>query len=402
MRIKEIPSDFAVEEQLNLPLGKNGQYAVFRVEKRSISTPQVQSELAAALDRRVSAVRFPALKDRQSTAVQYASVPGNPPPRIQGDRWTATYAGRLGRPLRPTDIAGNRFTLTVRDMSLQDANRLRRRLRQMAEHGLPNYFDRQRFGSYSPGSGFIAEHILARDAEGALRAYLTSPQLGDPEQVKRYKRIAANHWGDWDILFTAAPRPSNYRSVLTYLRDHPRDYRKALNLIPRRLLSLYLSAYQSFLWNRIAGEYLGKVLRHESFDPDELPHLEIAGAELPLYLTLPDSLWDRLTHQSIAMPHHRVVYSEPALLEAAESVLRAEGLSRDSLKARILKKAYFSRHQRSLLFQPNDLVLSQPMDDELYPGQQKLTVRFTLQRGCYATLLIRAAEIRADVGETLP
>jgi tRNA pseudouridine13 synthase len=393
MRIKQIPSDFMVEEQLNLALGKAGPYAIYRVEKRGITTHQAQMGMAAILNHRRSTINFPALKDRRSIAIQYASVKGNPPSRIQGRGWTATHAGRLDRKLRPTDIAANRFVLTVRDLSDAGVTRLRQRLHQMTEHGLPNYFDSQRFGSYSPETGFIAAQILARDAEGALRTYLSLPLRGDPTEVRRFKGIAADHWGEWGRIFAAAPGPSNYRSVLTYLRDHPQDYRKALNLIPRQLLSLYLSAYQSYLWNRIAGDYLVQVLSREISGLESIPRVRIAGAELPVYLTLPPELLEGLRSQIISMPHHRAVYPDPAVAAAAESALKAEGLTPNDLKARILKKAYLSRHQRALVLHPGQVEVDEPVSDERFPGRGKLVVRFTLPRAGYATLVIRAARI---------
>ena len=116
----------------------------------------------------------------------------------------------------------------------------------MERFGLPNYFDRQRFGSYAPGQGFRGKKILERDAEGALRAYLSQPFGGDPPEVR-------GHWGEWELLFEAAPPTC---AVCSFLKDHPTDFRKALNLVTPRLLSLWLSAYQSFLWNRAAGRHL--------------------------------------------------------------------------------------------------------------------------------------------------
>ena len=137
MRIKVALADFSVEELLAPRLGTAGRYAILRVEKRGIATDRVQAELAAMLGIGRSAVRFPALKDRRSVAVQYASVVGNPPPRLKGGRFSAVPAGRLDRPLRPTDIEGNRFTLTLRDLDADAPPRISSRLRGMAEEGFP-------------------------------------------------------------------------------------------------------------------------------------------------------------------------------------------------------------------------------------------------------------------------
>ena len=138
-------------------------------------------------------------------------------------------------------------------------------------------------------SDHIARRILLRDAEGALRTYFTEEFAGDPRHVRAFKVAANAQWGDWQAIFDAAPRPSNFRSVLTYLRDHPPAgapspdtiYRKALNLINRRLLSLYLTAYQSLLWNRIVGRLL------EPLAGPQPCSIEIAGDQLPLCVHVP-------------------------------------------------------------------------------------------------------------------
>jgi tRNA pseudouridine13 synthase len=206
--------------------------------------------------------------------------------------------------------------------------------------------------------------------------------------VRKFKTFAAGHWEDWDTLFQAAPRPSNFRSVLTYLRDHPGGdpaevtlhYRKALNLITRRLLSIYLSAYQPLLWNRIAARFLAMRL-------GETPaRVEIAGERLPLYHELPPRFERDI---SIPLPNHRAVYGDPALAAVVAQVLAEEALTLNDLKARILKKAYLSKSKRGLLLFPQKVSASPPGPDERFPGQSRLTLTFTLPRGSYATLVLR-------------
>ena len=81
------------------------------------------------------------------------------------------------------------------------------------------------------------------------------------------------------------------------------------------------------------------------------------------------------------------------LAAAAETVLKAEGLCLNDLKARILDKAYLGRHQRPLLLFPAQVTVDGPADDERFPGRKKLVVGFTLLRGSYATLVIQFANI---------
>lgn len=390
MRIKIVPADFQVNEELNLKLGTRGDYAIYEVTKQGITTEKAQQALARVAGCHPRAVRFPARKDRQAVAVQFASIKGNPPQRLVSEQVSATHAGRLDRPLQPTDIGANRFAITLRDLSPSEAKALGDQLTRMAEHGLPNYFHHQRFGSYSLGDGFLGARIVARDAEGALRAYLARVYPGDPGAVRRFKRVAADRWGEWDTLFAAAPQPSNYRSLLTFLRDHPTAYRKALNLIPRRTLSLYLAAYQSHLWNLIAGNSLETLLGEPT------ARVEIAGTALPIYDRLPADLRGRLEALSISMPYHRAQYDDPVLQEVVARVLAAEGLTQNDLKARILKRAYLSRHQRRLLLYPTELSLETPVQDERFVGRVKVLAAFTLPRGSYATLLLEAAGAFCD------
>ena len=223
VRYKVCPEDFVVEERIRMHLVPQGNFAIYRVRKRGVTTLSVQARMARALGVGQSDVIFPALKDKEAVTVQHAAVRTGEAaaPQLTGKGFEACFLGYSPRPLAPGDITANHFELVLRDLSAQDVARIQTRSAQVARSGLPNYFDEQRFGSLSPGEDHIAKRILQRDATGALRAYLVQPFVGDPAPVRKFKAFAAAHWGDWDALFEAAPRPSNFRSVLTYLRDHP-------------------------------------------------------------------------------------------------------------------------------------------------------------------------------------
>lgn len=388
MRIKVLPEDFVVKEVLAVPLAEGGRYAVYRTRKRAITTLQLQNRLAAALGLPPSAVAFPALKDRQAVTVQFGTVRGPGPPAVKGQGFTAERAGWLDRRLSPGDVSGNRFSATLRDLGPDEAARVTARLAEMARWGLPNYFDEQRFGSRLAGGEFPGRLILRRDEAGALRAHLAGRQAGDPPEVRAFKAFAAGHWGDWEAIFERAPKPSNYRSVLTYLRHHPDDYRRALNLVTPRVLSLYLSAYQSFLWNRLAGRYLQARLETGGVP---FSTIEIAGQALPGYGPLPEHLLASLRGVKLPLLHHRVQPDDPMVASLVEAILREEGFRARDMKARVLKKAYLGKGSpRALLLLPQDLAWGEVKADERFPGRRKLTVRFFLPRGSYATLLFKA------------
>ncbi len=387
MRYKVCPDDFVVEEQIKPHLAPAGAFAVYRVHKRGLTTLQLQAQVAQALGITQAAVVCPALKDKEAIAVQHLSIRGDGPPHLAGRGFEAQLLGRTERPLTPSDVLANRFTITLRDLSAAEASHIQERATQIAMFGLPNYFDEQRFGANPNAGEHIGKYILRRDAAGALRAYLTQPCVGDTATVRKFKSFAAAHWGDWDALFEAAPQPSNYRSVLTYLRDHPdpgeSNSRKALNLITRRLLGIYLTSYQSLLWNRIGGRYLPTLLGESG----GYTWTEIAGERLPVHYRLPAHI-DR--EIAIQLPNHRAVYHDPRLSAIVTQVLAEEGLTLRDFKARVLKRAYLPKSRRALFLFPRQLEVSTPAPDERFPGRNKLILKCTLPPGSYATLVIKA------------
>lgn len=387
MRIKQLPEDFRVEEQISWP-GVSGPFAYYRVQKRGLSTVAVRDAMAARLKVTPSGLIFPALKDKAAVTVQYACVRKRGPELIRGEGYEATRVGWGPRALRPTDLGGNLFVVTVRDLDEVSARALEPAMEKLGRHGLPNYFDDQRFGSLTR-DGFIGKEILKRDSERVVHMYLAESMAGDRREIRKFKRLVASHWGEWGYLLHQAPRPSNYRSVITYLKDHPHEYRTAVNLIQDRLLSIYLAAYQSWVWNHIVGTYLEqtygspyrvRIMRSRFAIPepcDEVAALQGSLVDLP-----------RLTSR----------YDE-AFEAAADAALESEGLTLNDFKARILRRVYLTKGERQVAFLPTEVSVGQPESDTENLGRWSVIVQFALDPGRYATLILKvaAALIGADI-----
>ncbi len=398
MRIKAVPEDFRVVEVLAVPLEGCGPYAVYRVQKRNLTTLEVQAALAQRLGLAPSAVQFPALKDKVAVAIQHGTVrvaQRAMPEHIEGRGFTAQRLGFLPHPLSTRDLEKNVFTVTLRDIPRSDVDTIREKFEVISGDGFPNYFDMQRFGSWSSRLGFPGKHLLLGRWEEVLRAYLAEPLRGDPPPVRRFKRVAREHWGNWQHLKGQAPR-GNLRSVLTFLCDHPQDHKRAVNLITPRILSLWLSAYQSFLWNKMAS----RVLRDLAGGVQALTAMVFPWGEgaVPAY-PLDPGLRAKLLTIGIPLPSAKTLprcRSEEPLPQEAESVstamaavLAEEGLAQGDLKARGLHRAYLGSGRRALWVVPAAPEIAEPEADELFPGHFKLVFSFALPPGSYATLLLR-------------
>lgn len=391
--------DFVVEEVLKESPGRAGDYGVYQATKRWLTTPELQQRLAQQLGVPPSALSFPALKDKAAVTTQHFSLRGASAGQLSGTGFSVRMVGRLPRPLTAGDLRGNRFTVTLRALKPGEATALGERLTALAQQGLPNYFDQQRFGSYTPGGVFIGKAILQGDAEAALRAYLAQPAPGDSPALLAFKPLASAHWRDWDRLFQNAPR-SNHRSLLTFLRDHPEDFRKALNLITPRLLPLLLSAYQSFLWNRMASQYLQVRM---AGSPAQVSFTNVAGEQLALYRGIPSALADELHRLSMPLPNHRASYTHSEMEAIALRVLEDEGLALDGLKARLLKRAYLSKGYRPVAVFPSETEWETHATES---GEGSLLrLKFFLPPGSYGTLVLKAlgtSGSEVEVGEQGP
>lgn len=362
---------------MQLPLRSRGPYALYRVCKRERTTLEVQAELAARLGVPQRAVTFPALKDREAIAVQMAAVRGRGPARIRGRGFEAVRVGEADRPLRPSDLQGNRFIVRLRELDDLEIERLPVAVATLILRGFPNYFDDQRFGSWSSEAGFIGRPLLLGQAEEVLRIYLTTPMIGDPPEARAFKAEARAWWGNWAAMYERAPRPSNYRSVLTFLKDHPVDWQGAVRRIPARLRTLWVDAYRAWIWN----DALRRIW-------NSLPHyeIEIRGERFPVPLEPPPGMEDL-----VMLPHRRAQYESP-WSEAMASALREEGLTIFHFRRGALLEDAPSPTRRPVWCRPRAMDLR-----DLWPERREATLVFELPPGSYGTLLLKvlAAWIRS-------
>jgi tRNA pseudouridine13 synthase len=150
------------------------------------------------------------------------------------------------------------------------------------------------------------------------------------------------------------------------------------------LKTLYLSAYQSYLWNRCLSRWLELHCR-----PEQLFEVKLRIGPVWFYRGLTDKQRQTLRDLQIPYLSARLKLAEDHPLQPIiADVLAAEKITLRQLRLRHFRKPFFSRGERPAIFFPQDLRY-QLGEDELNAGQRKLYLEFILPRGCYATMLIK-------------
>lgn len=382
MKLKRIPEDFQVEELPTVSAGDRGRYTLYRLTKRSLGTLEALESIRRRWNVAGQRLHYGGLKDRHARTVQYLTILDGPNHAIHQENLDLEPLGRLPHPYGPAHFRGNRFHVVLRDLSADAARRAEQAAGEVARDGLPNYFDDQRFGSVGFSGGFIAEAWLRGDHERALFLALAEPNPSDRPNVREEKAILRETWGRWPEAKARLPR-SHARSLVTYLVDHPTDFRGAFARLRRELRSLYFSAYQSHLWNLMLGRLIESATR-----PEQRVAIDFKVATLPLHRRLDPDQAAALAAWHLPLPASRTPLPEGPAREIAEAVLGPTGLAWEALRVKHLKDVFFSRGTRPALFFPEGLSWSSA-DDDLYPGRRKLALAFDLPKGAYATLLVK-------------
>jgi tRNA pseudouridine13 synthase len=389
MKIKVRPEDFVVRETSDLPLSAEPRrFAVFTLAKRQWDTFDLVDYLARRLRVERRDIGLGGIKDRYGDTEQLISIraEGRRLPDLSASGFTLRLQGYAEEPLTARAVAGNRFTIVVRDIDPHLTERYRQALESLRDGGLPNYYDEQRFGSARHGQGFMGKELFLRHREEALRLYFT-PSRHDDRRTRELKSCVTRDWGRWDGCLPLAF--GDYRPVLEYLAAHRRSFTEALGRLDRRFLVFVLNAYQSFLFNEILSGYLLSLARTHGIAL--LSRSYRHGAFL-YPESLPSALLATLREVRLPVPGHDSEIRDGTVQAIAAGVLEREGIGWDDLRVRQLSRVQVHGVERAMLAFPQGLTISEAAGDELYPGRDRLTLEFGLPRGSYATLLLKRLE----------
>lgn len=383
MKLKQTPADFRVEELTPVVPG-DGPFAFYRLDKVGWNTSDALGVFRRAWKLDANRVGYGGLKDRHADTTQYITIHRGPPQNFDRDRIRLTYLGQVPHAFTSTDIAANRFSIVLRDLTPAAERAAVRAASEVAVCGVPNYFDDQRFGGVNADRKFVAHEMVLGRFEDALKLALANPYEHDRAADKKEKATLLAHWGDWPAAKAALPR-GHARSLVDFLVSHPTDFKGALARLRPDMKGLILSVYQSDVWNRVLGRWI-----RDRFPADALGTVDLRLGRFPVPLRIPEALRDEWATLSLPLPSARLKPPANApWLPAVQSVLADDGLTLETMKVKGLDKPYFSKGDRAGSLVPTGLAWESAEDELNRLGRRKLTLRFDLPRGCYATMIVK-------------
>jgi tRNA pseudouridine13 synthase len=304
--LKKIPEDFVVEEIPDRELGKKGNFAVFELKKKDYTTEEAVRIVAHKLKIDRKRIKYAGTKDRHAITTQRISVYKVREQNLESDNITLKFLGYSKEPVSLGSLKGNKFTIVVRNL---EKNAKIKKLNK-----IPNLFDQQRFSNNNVG---IGRAILKRDFEKTVKL-IDEKKLND------------------------------------FLKKYPHNYVGALRLIPLKILTLYVHAYQSFIWNKSAEEYL-KINGKEKVIP-------IIGFSTEL---------------------------KGDLKKIIEKIMKEEKITQRDFIIREMPELTSEGTERILFADVKNLEIGKLEEDELNKEKYKVKVKFELQKGSYATNVVK-------------
>lgn len=284
-RLREEPEDFQVRED-SAPIVKaqdEGKYTLARVRARNWETNRLIGALASQLGIPRRAITFTGTKDKRAVTVQNVSIP------VSEARVNALDLGdvevletyRVDRAPKLGEHTGNAFRVRVRALEA-DLDEVETRARAIREAlldagGFPNFFGPQRFGSVRPVTHLVGREIVRGRLDEAVWTYIAYPSRHDPPEVRESREQL---WADRDVERAREQIPDHFdyeHELIDHLTQAPGDYAGALTELPLNLARLFVSAYQSWLFNRALTRRAARAPPHVAREGDVLHPIRADG-----------------------------------------------------------------------------------------------------------------------------
>ncbi|KAK5652511.1 hypothetical protein OQA88_10416 [Cercophora sp. LCS_1] len=276
-----------------------GDYIHLTLYKENKDTMDAINTVARLLKIKATNFGFAGTKDRRAATVQRISIFRQREHNLiwLNSRLPNVKVGDFVHSKTPLQLGqhgGNEFVITLKNCEPlgmgADVTSLEHRMKTiqsaveaglayLKHHGYINYYGLQRFGTYSIGTHLLGMKILNGDFESVLEDILhvdeqyfqdvldkKVPQghgvTGDTNRDDYNRAKAITTWKatkNADKALEVLPkRFSSESSIIQHLNKNPKDHMGALLSITRGMRTMYIHAYQSYVWNHVASHRWAK------------------------------------------------------------------------------------------------------------------------------------------------
>ncbi|AXK72421.1 tRNA pseudouridine(13) synthase TruD [Lysobacter sp. TY2-98] len=190
--------DFIVEEIPGFEPTGSGEHLLLEIEKRGQNTAFVARRIAEWAGVKEVAIGYAGLKDRHAVTRQRFTVhlPGRESPDVsalEDASLRVLSSTRHARKLPRGALAGNRFTITLRDVD-GDRTAIEARLSRISKRGVPNYFGEQRFGRAGDNVAQALAMFAGRRVRREERSLLLSAARSELFNRVLAERVRTGSW----------------------------------------------------------------------------------------------------------------------------------------------------------------------------------------------------------------
>lgn len=381
-RIKKFPEDFIVNEKSNLKIDfdDSNLYYVYKLKKENWNTHDILIKIAKANRIPFEEIQFGGRKDRYGITTQIITTKKQIfLPDIYKNKVQLEFIGKSNEPMKSKNILENEFIITIREIKESDLPKIQENIEEIKNFGFINYYDSQRFSTYSLTSGLPIFYLLEKDYLKFIKLYLTNTIPNESKKAKDRKYLILKNWTNWEYCLKISKTKLEKKVFQNLIAN--KKIVDILKFLPENEVRFMFSIFQAYIWNLCVYEFLKENVEIYNFKTrigilgfsknhkieKEFPLIHKEVFHLPQFHKYFEKVFRLIYEIFMDLP-----YNEKNIKNFLNLSIKNQTFAYDFRKIQVL---------------PKNFEIQEIKDDD--KNKKLMIVKFSLESGAYATMLIK-------------